>query len=109
MIRIVASKMMNACASPSKQASTDVAKKIVAKYPQSLQDVIGGDVVGPGYHSLVKKLQTRIENVRRSSAPKIMKRKRGGDEYDTDEIPAEQRAAVQDTYDCINWDMKLSQ
>ncbi|KAK2885101.1 hypothetical protein Q8A73_021575 [Channa argus] len=107
MIRIVVSEMMNACASPGKQASTEIAKKLVAKYPQSLQDVIEGDVVGPGYHSLVKQLQVRIENVKRSSVPRIMKRKRGADEYGTDEVPAEQRAAVQDTYGCINWDMKF--
>ncbi|KAG7455529.1 hypothetical protein MATL_G00257680 [Megalops atlanticus] len=93
--------------SPSKQASTEVAKNMVAKYPQSLQDVIEGYVVGPRYHSLVKQLQARIENVKRSSAPRIMKRKRGSDEYDTEKIPAEQRAAVQDTYGYIKWDMKF--
>ncbi|KAJ8356915.1 hypothetical protein SKAU_G00197090 [Synaphobranchus kaupii] len=36
-----------------------------------------------------------------------MKRKRGTDEDDTEEIPAEQRATVQDTYGCINWDIKF--
>lgn len=36
---------------------------MVAKYPKSLQDVIKGDVVGAGYHSLVKQLQARDENV----------------------------------------------
>ncbi|KTF89548.1 hypothetical protein cypCar_00048103 [Cyprinus carpio] len=80
---------------------------MLAKYPQSLQDVIEGDVIGPGYHSLVKQLQARIENVKRSSLPRILKRKRVSDEYDTDEIPAERRAAVQDTYGCIQWDMKF--
>ncbi|XP_076875209.1 uncharacterized protein LOC143525314 isoform X2 [Brachyhypopomus gauderio] len=107
MVRIVVTEMMKICASPSKRASTQFAKKMVAKYPQSLQDVIEGDVVGPGYHSLVKQLQARIENVKRSSAPRIMKRKQRSDEYDTDEVPAEQRAAVQDTYGCIQWEMKF--
>ena len=95
---MVVAEMLKVCASPSKQASTEVTKKIIAKYPQSLQDVIDGDVVGTGYHSLVKQLQVRIENVKRSSAPTIMKRKRGSDGDDTDEIPAEKRAAVQDTW-----------
>lgn len=107
MIRIVVSEMMLACASPNKHASNEIAKKMLAKYPQSLQDVIEGDVIGPGYHSLVKQLQARIENVKRSSLPRILKRKRVSDEYDTDEIPAERRAAVQDTYGCIQWDMKF--
>lgn len=66
MIRLVVAEMMKVCASPSKQASTEVAKKMVAKYPQSLQDVIEGDVVGSGYHSLVKQLQVRIKNAKRS-------------------------------------------
>lgn len=107
MIRMVVAEMMKVCASPSKQASTEVAKTMVAKYPQSLQDVIGGDVVGSGYHSLVKQLQVRIENAKRSSAPTIVKRKRESDGYDTEEIPAEKWAAVQDTYGCIKWDMKF--
>ena len=29
---------------------------MVAKYPKSLQDVIEGDLIGAGYHSLVKLL-----------------------------------------------------
>lgn len=107
MIRIVVSEMMKVCSSPSKKASVEVAKKMLAKYPKSLQDVIEGDVVGAGYHSLVKQLQTRIENVKRSSTPMIKKRKKGSDEYDTEEIPAEKRAAVQDTYGCVKWDMKF--
>lgn len=56
---------------------------------------------------MVKQLQARIENVKQSSVPRIMKRKQGSDEYDTEEIPAEQRTAVQDTYGCIKWDMKF--
>lgn len=97
--------MINACASPSKQASTEVAKKLFAKYPQSLQDVTEDYVVGPRYHSLVKQLQVRIENVKLSAAPRIMRRKQGPDEYDTEEIPVEQNAAVQDT--CVKWDVKF--
>ncbi|XP_050923679.1 uncharacterized protein LOC108891394 [Lates calcarifer] len=106
MVRIVVTEMMKVCASPSTKASTEVAKKMIAKYPQSLKDVIAGDVVGLGYYSLVKQLQARIENVKRSSAPRIKKRKQDSDQYDTDEIPGEQRAAMQDTYGCIKWEME---
>lgn len=106
MIRIVVSEMMKLCDSPSKQSSTAIAKKMVAKYPASLQDVIEGDVVGSGYYSLVKQIQNRIENVKRPSVPKIRKRNRTEDS-DTEEIPAEQKAAVQDTYGCVNWEPKF--
>ena len=107
MVRIVACEMMRKSSCVSKRNSTEVAKKMVAKYPKSLQDIIEGDVIGPGYHSLVKQLQNRIENVKRSMTPKIRKRKRCTDESDTDEVPPEQRAAIQDTYGCINWDLKF--
>lgn len=59
-----------------------------------LHDVIEGDVVETGYHSLVRKLQANIEQVKQSLAPRLMKHKRESDEYNTDEIPAKQRAAV---------------
>ncbi|XP_043952117.1 uncharacterized protein LOC122819446 [Gambusia affinis] len=72
MVRIVVSEMMRKSSYLGKRSSTEVAKKMVAKYPKSLQDVIDGDVIGPGYHSL-KQLQYRIENVKRSTMPKIRK------------------------------------
>lgn len=54
MVRIVVTEMMNVCASPSTETSTEVAKKVVAKYPQSLQDVIAGDAVGLGSCCMAK-------------------------------------------------------
>lgn len=107
MVRIVISEMMKKSSSIGKRGTTEVAKKMVAKYPKSLQDVIEGDVIGPGYHSLVKQLQNRLENAKRSTTPKIRKRKHRSDDSDTDEIPPEQKAAVQDTYGCINWNLKF--
>ncbi|XP_053332786.1 uncharacterized protein LOC128506392 [Clarias gariepinus] len=108
MVRIVVTEMMQKCPHVGKKHATDVATKMVAKYPSSLQDVIDGDIVGTGYHSLVKQLQNRIENVRRISTPKIRKRKHQTDDSDqTDEIPLEERAAMQDTYGCIKWNVKF--
>ncbi|KAG1925822.1 hypothetical protein F2P79_025266 [Pimephales promelas] len=75
MVRIVVQEMMRKNPCPSKKSSTEVAKKMVAKYPKSLQDIIEGDVIGPGYHSLVKQLQYRIENAKRSMTPKMRKRR----------------------------------
>lgn len=108
MVRIVVTEMMEKCPHVGKKHSTDVARKMVAKYPDSLQDVIEGDIVGTGYHSLVKQLQNRIENARRVSTPKIRKRKHQTDDSDhTDEIPLEERAAMQDIYGCIKWNVKF--
>ncbi|XP_075884647.1 uncharacterized protein LOC142889856 [Nelusetta ayraudi] len=107
MVRIIVSDMMRRNSSVSKRNSTDIAKKMVAKYPKSLQDIIDGDVIGPGYHSLVKQLQNRIENVKRPTTPKIRKRKTCTEDCDTDEVPPQQRAATQDTYGCIKWNVKF--
>ncbi|XP_076857374.1 uncharacterized protein LOC143511681 [Brachyhypopomus gauderio] len=106
MVRIVVSEMMKICQNPTKHNTTEIAKMMVARYPKSLQDVIDGDVIGPGYHSLVKQLQARVENVKRPDTPKVIKRKAASNDDDTDEIPAEQKARVQDTYGCISWEPK---
>ncbi|KAL7855011.1 hypothetical protein SRHO_G00172010, partial [Serrasalmus rhombeus] len=107
MVRIVVTEMMEKCPHVGKKHSTDVAKKMVSKYPKSLQDIIEGDIVGTGYHSLVKQLQNRIENVRCTSTPKIRKRKHESNSDDTDEIPLEERAAMQDTYGCVKWNVQF--
>ena len=96
------SEMIRICKNPTKHNTTEIAKRMVARYPKSLKDVIDGDVIGLGYHSLAKQLQSRVENVKRPDTPKIQKRKAASDD-DTDEISAEQRASVQDTYGCVNW------
>lgn len=107
MVWIVVAEMMGKCHHVGKRYSTDVAKKMGAKNPKSLQDVMEGDVVGPGYHSVVKQLQNRIENERRNSTPKIRKRKSQIDSDHTDEITLEERAAMQDTSRCMKWNMKF--
>ncbi|KAF6724417.1 hypothetical protein FQA47_014489 [Oryzias melastigma] len=95
MVSIVVSEMMKLCRNPTKQNTTEIAKRMVTKYPKSFQDVIDGDVIGPGYHSLVKQLQSRVENVKRPDTPKVIKRKAAPDhDDDIDEIPAEQKATV---------------
>lgn len=82
MVWIVVTEMMEKCPHVDKKHSTDVATKMVAKYPNFLQDVIEGDIVETGYHSLVKQLQYRIENMKRTSTPNIRKRKHQTDVSD---------------------------
>lgn len=92
MIRIVVGEMGLKSACLSRRHSTEVAKKMVAKYPKSLKDVIEGDVIRTGYGSLVN----RVENVKRHVTPKIRIRKRihHTDSDDTDIIPPKKRAAI---------------
>lgn len=86
MIRIVVSEIMKVCNNPTKRNTTEIGKRIVAKYTKSLQDVIEGDVIGPRFHSLVKQLQARVENVKRPNTPKIKKRKAASNQSDTGNI-----------------------
>lgn len=107
MVRIVvAAMMMNVCACPSRKNITEVAKRMVAKYPKSLQAVIEESVIVPGYYSLVKQFQARVENARRTSTAKIKKGIHDTEECDTEEISPEKRAVIQDTYGCTNWEVK---
>lgn len=99
MIRLIINEVTGVCKRPSKKHLTDIARRIVAKYPKSLQDVIEGHIVGSGYDSLVKQLQSRADNVKRTqfSTPK--------DSFNTVVgATAKERALPQDTYGCINWD-----
>lgn len=105
-MRIVVSDMMAKNNRVGKRGATTVAQKMVAKYPDSLQDVIEGDVVGAGYHSLVKQILYRIENARRSDTPKLRKRSLTADSDTTDES-MEARATIQDTYGCVKWSVKF--
>ncbi|KAI4895674.1 hypothetical protein NFI96_020670 [Prochilodus magdalenae] len=102
-IRIVVSEMMKVCNNPTKRNTTE--KRMVAKYPKPLQNVFEGDV-GSGYHSLVRQLQARVEKVKPPNTPKIKKHKPASNGSDTEDIPAEQKASVQDTYGCVNWELK---
>lgn len=107
MVQIVVCEMMPKKSCISNKHSTAVAQKMVAKYPKSLQDVIEGDIIGPGYHSLAKQMQNRIESVRESTTPKIRKRKHRTEDSNTEELAPEQRAEIRDTYGCIKGDMKF--
>lgn len=61
MIRIVVSEMMKSCKNPTKHSTTEIAKRMVARYTKSPQDVIDGDIIGLRYHSLAKQLQSRVD------------------------------------------------
>ncbi|KAK6494164.1 hypothetical protein HHUSO_G641, partial [Huso huso] len=45
MIRLIINEVTGVCKRPSKKHLTDIARRIVAKYPKSLQDVIEGHII----------------------------------------------------------------
>jgi hypothetical protein len=50
--------------------------QIVAQYPQSLKDIIGGVIIGPGHCSLITRLVSRVENINWSSCVSSVRQKR---------------------------------
>lgn len=62
MVRTVVSEMMKICKNPTKHNTTEMAKTMVARYPKSPQDVIDGEFIGLGCHSLAKQLSQELLN-----------------------------------------------
>lgn len=59
---------------PGKKHLSEIARKIVSAYPQSFRDVIEDQVVGSGYDSITKQLQSRIDNLNRGKTSLYLKR-----------------------------------
>ncbi|KAL7839335.1 hypothetical protein SRHO_G00259930 [Serrasalmus rhombeus] len=54
VIRIVTAEILTMCKKPGKRHITEIARKMIIRYPKSFRDEIQGQVVGTGYDSLVK-------------------------------------------------------
>lgn len=92
MIRIIMEDMMASDIRPGRSKLKQVARQLVERYPDSLLDQCGTNVVGQGFASLVVQMENRVENVRRqygvSTSPEGRpKKKRKSSDY----------------YGCINW------
>jgi hypothetical protein len=57
MIRIVCSDISSIHSHPGRRQLRQLAEKVVSEYPSSFRDVVGGDVVGSGYDSLLYNLK----------------------------------------------------
>nr|XP_014352530.1 PREDICTED: uncharacterized protein LOC102345540 isoform X2 [Latimeria chalumnae] len=108
MIRIIVSEMLKVCQDPLKKHVDEIAKRMVAQFPRSLCDLIGGEVVGSGYDSLAKQLRIRVDNSKRMVPPLLAKRPlfQESSNSDTEEVFKKKRPTKQQTYGCINWEMK---
>ncbi|KAF7643698.1 hypothetical protein LDENG_00235110 [Lucifuga dentata] len=67
--------------------------RLFPTYPLSFTDVIEDQVVGSGYDSLTKQLQSRVDNMKRGrQAPSTSEK---------EDLPSKTMRV--DTYGCINW------
>ena len=51
IIRIVVAEILTVCKKPDKRHKTEIARKMIIRYPKSFRDEIEGQVVGTGYDS----------------------------------------------------------
>ena len=62
MIRIICADIHVIQSHPGRR---QLAEAIVSEYPSSFRDMVGGDVVGSGYDSLLLQLEGRLDNINR--------------------------------------------
>lgn len=71
LIRLISAEILAVCKNPGKKHLSEIARKMVLAYPNSLKDVIENQVVGSGYDSITKQLQSRVDNYKRLEPPKM--------------------------------------
>ncbi|RXN33042.1 hypothetical protein ROHU_004411 [Labeo rohita] len=103
LIRLMVAEILTICPSPGKKHLSEISRKIVSTYPQSFRDVIEDQVVGSGYDSLTKQLQSRVDNMRRGKNSLFLKRQTSS-ASEGEDPPCKMKRV--DTYGCINWQPK---
>ncbi|XP_019909203.3 uncharacterized protein LOC105030828 isoform X2 [Esox lucius] len=100
LIRLIADEVITTCPTPGKKHLSEIARKMVLTYPKSFKDVIEDQVIGSGYDSLTKQLQTRVDNLKRDNTLS-RRRKSSISVRETDEVPP--KKVHMNSYGCINW------
>ncbi|XP_029914331.1 uncharacterized protein LOC115364059 [Myripristis murdjan] len=102
-IRLMVGEILTICPTPGKKHLSEIARKIVSAYPLSFRDVIEDQVVGSGYDSLTKQLQSRVDNINRGKTSLYLKRQASSTSEGED--PPSKMVRL-DTYGCVNWQPK---
>ncbi|XP_033968100.2 uncharacterized protein [Pseudochaenichthys georgianus] len=100
VIRLIAGEILTICPMPGKKHLSEIAREMVLMYPMSFRDYIEDIVVGSGYDSLTKQLQSRVDNLKRGTTSLFLKRKATSASEGEDQPPKTMRL---DTYGYINW------
>ena len=102
MIRIVCSDISSIHSHPGRRQLRQLAEKVVSEYPSSFRDMVGGDVVGSGYDSLLIQLEVRLDNINRGKHS--VKRKLSDSNTDSSASSRITKTACpRDYYGCVNW------
>ena len=96
LVRTITDAVHHECPRPQLRQLSRIAETVVRRYPDSLEDRIGGDIIGCRYHSLLNQLACRIENLNRGSSLQAVKRKNCTATRPTP-------LTHTDSYGCVNW------
>ncbi|XP_071855016.1 uncharacterized protein [Apostichopus japonicus] len=106
MIRIICDDIMKKNRNPGRKNLAIISKTIVDSYPASFRDDIGGEVIGDGFESVLKQMENRINNLRRTETylPGTSSLTSTSDDESSEQKP--KRAKKRDSYGCQNWQPK---
>ncbi|XP_071832157.1 uncharacterized protein [Apostichopus japonicus] len=106
MIRIICDDIMKKNRNPGRKNLAIISKTIVDSYPASFRDDIGGEVIGDGFESVLKQMENRINNLRRTETylPGTSSLTSTSDDESSEQKP--KRAKKRDSYGCQNWQRK---
>lgn len=103
LIRLMVGEILTICPTPGKKHLSEIARKIVSTYPLQFRDVIEDQVVGSGYDSLTKQMQSRVDNLKRGKTLLYLKRQ-ASSASEGEDLPTKMMRV--DTYGCTNWQPK---
>ncbi|KAM4608535.1 uncharacterized protein ACJ7VT_014482 isoform 2-T2 [Polymixia lowei] len=104
MIRVIVDVIREHCPNPTRAECTQIAKNIVAQYPQTFADVTDeGHLLGSGYTSLLNQIKTRVEHVNRNNTFSRIRRPKRTNRNDDNACQPKMIRSPVHGYGCINW------
>ncbi|XP_019897094.2 uncharacterized protein zgc:113210 isoform X2 [Esox lucius] len=103
MVRITVDAMRVHCLNPNKKICAEIAKSIVAEYPESFADLSEeGQLLSRRYSSLLTQIKTRVEHVNRNTENRI-RRPKTSKKGETSNKPPKTGPTKEDIYGCVKW------
>lgn len=106
---MVCDDILKVDANPKQKNLSIIAERIVAAYPNSFVDDIGGKIIGSGSASVLRQLENRINNLKRGEKSLPFGASASSSLASTSDEEGgckPKRAKMQDSYGCINWQPK---
>ena len=103
MVRILCADIHIWCHQPGRRQLRGLAERMVGQYPASLRDMIGEDIIGNGYDSLLLQLEGRVDNLNRGKHPAKRCLDSTENVEDQGQGGKSKKACARDYYGCVSW------